>query len=228
MYPCKFNFDKVKIASLQSTINNNLTYLSSSTRTHCKMALSFSHIKPSMSLALAAILLAAIAPVLGQNCGCASNLCCSRWGFCGSTIEYCGQGCQSGPCFTSPSNGNSVSNIVTEAFFNGIADQASASCEGKGFYTRAAFLEALASYTQFGTVGTSDDSKREIAAFFAHVTHETGRKFSSSHTMRIILLNIVELIKPVVKSLISTKMYKFNNTCFNYILLFNPKPQPFK
>ncbi|XP_060210734.1 endochitinase EP3-like [Lycium barbarum] len=61
-------------------------------------------------------------------------------------------------------------------FFNGIADQAASNCEGKGFYTRAKFLEALKSNSNFGTVGSTDDSKREIAAFFAHVTHESGRK----------------------------------------------------
>ncbi|KAK6122572.1 hypothetical protein DH2020_043681 [Rehmannia glutinosa] len=113
--------------------------------------------------------------ILGQNCGCAADLCCSQWGYCGTGNDYCGRGCQSGPCFAPPSgNGGSVADIVTDAFFNGIADQAEGSCAGKGFYTRAAFLEALSSYPQFGTVGSAEDSRREIAAFFAHVTHETG------------------------------------------------------
>ncbi|XP_058092521.1 chitinase 6-like [Magnolia sinica] len=44
----------------------------------------------------------------------------------------------------------------------------------KSFYTRAAFVNAVGSYPGFGTTGTSDDSKREIAAFFAHITLETG------------------------------------------------------
>ncbi|KAH7834996.1 hypothetical protein Vadar_021893 [Vaccinium darrowii] len=47
-------------------------------------------------------------------------------------------------------------------------------CVGKSFYTRAAFINALTLFSTFGTVGTTDDSKREIAAFFAHATHETG------------------------------------------------------
>ncbi|KAB1202073.1 Endochitinase PR4 [Morella rubra] len=58
-------------------------------------------------------------------------------------------------------------------FFNGILDQADASCAGKN-YSRATFLEALNSYDQFGRTGSVDDSKREIAAFFGYVTHETG------------------------------------------------------
>ncbi|XP_022761553.1 endochitinase EP3-like [Durio zibethinus] len=65
----------------------------------------------------------------------------------------------------------SVADIVTPEFFNGILDQADASCEGKNFYSRAAFLEAFNSFPQFGT---ADDTRREVAAFFAHVTHETG------------------------------------------------------
>ncbi|KAK4482636.1 hypothetical protein RD792_009800 [Penstemon davidsonii] len=113
--------------------------------------------------------------VFSQSCGCAPELCCSQFGYCGTTTAYCGRGCQAGPCFGPPSsNGVVVSDIVTDAFFNGIADQAATSCAGRGFYTRQVFLDALASYPQFGTVGSTDDSRREIAAFFAHVTHETG------------------------------------------------------
>ncbi|KAM7460918.1 hypothetical protein LguiA_029041 [Lonicera macranthoides] len=113
--------------------------------------------------------------IAGQNCGCAADLCCSQHGYCGTTSDYCGAGCQGGPCFAPPpTNGVSVASIVTDAFFNGIIDQADDGCAGKGFFTRAAFLEALNFYTQFGRVGSEDDSKREIAAFFGHVMHETG------------------------------------------------------
>lgn len=112
-----------------------------------------------------------------QDCGCAADECCSKWGYCGTTDDYCGDGCQQGPCSPSPEPNNvSVSDIVTSEFFNGIINQADASCAGKSFYSRAAFLEALGSYDRFGRIGSIDDSKREIAAFFGHVTHETGRK----------------------------------------------------
>ncbi|GJW16102.1 endochitinase EP3-like protein [Tanacetum coccineum] len=121
------------------------------------------------------LLFAGILHTTAQNCGCSPDLCCSRFGFCGSDEAYCGTGCQQGPCFSPPpTNDVSVDSIVTDAFFDGIKDQSDASCEGRGFYTRAAFLEALGNYQQFGRVGSEDDSKREIAAFFAHVTHETG------------------------------------------------------
>lgn len=126
------------------------------------------------------LLLAAGNWVSGQNCGCAPGLCCSRYGYCGNGDPYCGTGCQSGPCYGSTPGGGGavrVADVVTDAFFNGIANRAGAGCAGRGFYTRAAFLQAVQAYPQFGTVGGADVAKREIAAFFAHVTHETGSKF---------------------------------------------------
>ncbi|KAF2321975.1 hypothetical protein GH714_005074 [Hevea brasiliensis] len=68
----------------------------------------------------------------------------------------------------------SVADAVTPDFFNGIINQAPGNCAGKNFYSRDTFLSALNSYSDFGKIGSNDDSKREIAAFFAHVTHETG------------------------------------------------------
>ncbi|KAL7176793.1 hypothetical protein ACSBR2_030191 [Camellia fascicularis] len=138
------------------------------------------NIKNSLLTIILAGILAGMVPkiVLGQNCGCAAGLCCSQFGYCGTGDAYCGAGCQSGPCTGSGSgsgsNGASVPDIVTQAFFDGIINQAPAGCVGKSFFTRSAFLNALGSYPSFGTTGTADDSKREIAAFFAHATHETG------------------------------------------------------
>ncbi|WJX74612.1 Endochitinase 4 [Trifolium repens] len=68
----------------------------------------------------------------------------------------------------------SVANIVTQAFFNSIINVADPGCAGKNFYTRDAFLDAANSYGQFGTSGSADDNKHEIAAAFAHFTYETG------------------------------------------------------
>ncbi|KAJ0435427.1 putative chitinase [Helianthus annuus] len=121
------------------------------------------------------VLLAGIPNSIAQNCGCSPDLCCSQYGFCGLGEEYCGTGCRGGPCFSAPPTNNvDVGSIVTDAFFSGIVDQSDAGCDGRGFYTRAAFLEALGHYPEFGRVGSEEDSRREIAAFFAHVTHETG------------------------------------------------------
>ncbi|KAJ0973018.1 hypothetical protein J5N97_020977 [Dioscorea zingiberensis] len=118
--------------------------------------------------------------VIAQNCGCAPGLCCSKYGYCGTGNDYCGQGCKQGPCHSTSGGGGgggggtSVSGIVTQSFFNSIASNAGAGCPGKGFYTHAAFLAAARAYPHFGTTGTAVEKKREIAAYFAHVTHETG------------------------------------------------------
>lgn len=128
-------------------------------------------------LALGLALLSATGPAAAQNCGCQPGYCCSQYGYCGTTEDYCGKGCREGPCRGgggSPSNGASVESVVTEGFFNGIKSKAGSGCPGKSFYTRQSFLTAARSYPGFGRDRSNDDNKREIAAFFAHVTHETG------------------------------------------------------
>jgi hypothetical protein len=42
------------------------------------------------------------------------------------------------------------------------------------FYTYDGLVAATASFPQFATQGTSDDQKRDVAAFLANVAHETG------------------------------------------------------
>ncbi|KAL8482823.1 hypothetical protein ACS0TY_025744 [Phlomoides rotata] len=123
---------------------------------------------------LLVLLLAAGNQVSGQNCSCPSNLCCSQSGNCGSTAPYCGTGCRSGPCTGSSPSVGGVSSIVTDDFFNQIINQAPANCAGRRFYTRSAFLTAARSYPEFGTSSNADIARREIAAFFAQITYESG------------------------------------------------------
>lgn len=115
--------------------------------------------------------------VRAQNCGCEAELCCSKYGYCGSGDDYCGKGCKEGPCYgtATPNDDVSVADIVTSEFFNAIIDQAEDHCAGKNFYSRDAFLDALIAYNHFARTASSYDSKREIAAAFAHFTHETRR-----------------------------------------------------
>nr|XP_043627981.1 endochitinase EP3-like [Erigeron canadensis] len=114
-------------------------------------------------------------PVLSQKCKCAPNLCCSKYGYCGKGDAYCGKDCRGGPCsLPAPNNNANVPGIVTLAFFNGIVAKSAGNCPGRRFYTRDVFLRAINAFPHFGRSGSIDDSKREIAAFFAHVTHETG------------------------------------------------------
>ncbi|KAI4963654.1 hypothetical protein ZWY2020_011246 [Hordeum vulgare] len=137
---------------------------------------------PALALGVAALVLSAAGMVAAQKCGCRANECCSRYGYCGTTDAYCGDGCKSGPCSGSGGGGGgggggsgvSVQGVVTKAFFNGIKSRAGNGCAGKSFYTRRSFLAGARANPNFGKGRTTDDAKREIAAFFAHVTHETG------------------------------------------------------
>ncbi|GLJ06616.1 hypothetical protein SUGI_0043150 [Cryptomeria japonica] len=115
-----------------------------------------------------------------QNCGCAEGVCCSKWGYCGTTQAYCGDGCQQGPCTSnptpSPSPSGSIESIITQDFFNQIKSGISASCVGNNFYTYDGFISAAeaSDFAGFGTTGSLEVRKQELAAFFANVAHETG------------------------------------------------------
>ncbi|KAJ1960430.1 hypothetical protein IWQ62_004238 [Dispira parvispora] len=56
------------------------------------------------NLVIAAVFLlgtASFAAAQGQcnaNTPCPANLCCSQYGYCGVGPEFCGAGCQNGPC----------------------------------------------------------------------------------------------------------------------------------
>ena len=119
-----------------------------------------------------------------QHCGftgCASFMCCSRYGYCGTTADYCGTGCRSGPCsYESGGVGlnagprDRIANVVTPAVFAGIMSKVENGCPAKGFYTRQAFISAAQSFPAYrGTV-----AKREIAAMLAQFSHESDSKCS--------------------------------------------------
>ncbi|KAL8159585.1 hypothetical protein V2J09_001122 [Rumex salicifolius] len=73
----------------------------------------------TVSLAAFLLVLCVAGPAAAQQCGsqaggktCANNLCCSQFGYCGSTDDYCSKGCQSNCAGgTAPSGGGSASNV---------------------------------------------------------------------------------------------------------------------
>ncbi|OMP09563.1 Glycoside hydrolase, family 19, catalytic [Corchorus olitorius] len=128
--------------------------------------------KTLIAIMIAGILAGAVPGNVEAQCGntCSPTQCCSRFGFCGTSPDHCGVNCRGGPCIN---NNVAIANIVTPEFFNGILNQAAGTCVGRNFYSRKAFLDAVNSFTQFARVGSVEDSRREIAAFFAHASHET-------------------------------------------------------
>ncbi|XP_051201182.1 chitinase 2-like [Lolium perenne] len=134
-------------------------------------------------------ILAVLAMVLttaarAQTCGsqaggatCPNCLCCSRFGYCGSTADYCGAGCQSqcSGCGPAPP-GEGVASIVPRDVFDRLLlhrNDPGSGCLAVGFYTYDAFLAAAAAFPAFGTTGNTDTRKREVAAFLGQTSHET-------------------------------------------------------
>ncbi|XP_044422366.1 26 kDa endochitinase 1 isoform X2 [Triticum aestivum] len=134
-------------------------------------------------LATAAMVIACARAVqCGSQAGgatCPNCLCCSHFGWCGSTPEYCGDGCQShcsgcGSTPVTPYPFGGVSSIVSRSLFNQILlHRNDPACQAKGFYTYDAFIAAAAAFPGFGTTGGIATRKREIAAFLAQTSHET-------------------------------------------------------
>ena len=117
---------------------------------------------------------------------CSGGLCCSQYGYCGSTSAYCSTGCQSQcPSGGSPSTpstptptpsggGGDISSLISKSLFDEMLKHRNdAACPGKGFYTHEAFISAVKSFGGFGTTGDTNTQKREIAAFLAQTSHET-------------------------------------------------------
>ncbi|GAB2271430.1 hypothetical protein Dimus_006267 [Dionaea muscipula] len=134
------------------------------------------------------LLLLCISPffsrTLAEQCGsqaggalCPNGLCCSQYGWCGTTSAYCGAGCQSqcgGSSPPSPSGGGDVGSIVTNEIFNQmLLHRNDNACPANGFYTYNAFIEAARSFPGFGTTGDVNTQRKELAAFFGQTSHET-------------------------------------------------------
>ncbi|XP_024032794.1 endochitinase [Morus notabilis] len=126
----------------------------------------------------------AFAEQCGRQAGgalCPNNLCCSEYGWCGSTTVYCGKNCQSkcgGSTPTTPSTptptGSGVSSIITRSLFDQMLKYRNDNrCPAHGFYTYDAFITTSRSFNGFGTTGDDATRKRELAAFLGQTSHET-------------------------------------------------------
>nr|QBZ28549.1 class 1 chitinase [Panax notoginseng] len=130
-------------------------------------------------------ILASYLAVSAEQCGkqagmalCPNGLCCSQFGWCGSTPEYC-TNCQS-QC-SEPSPGGGVSSIITESVFNQMLKYRNdGRCRTNGFYTYNAFINAAKSFNGFGTTGNTVQQKQELAAFLAQTSHETTGGWASA------------------------------------------------
>ncbi|XP_059448348.1 endochitinase-like [Corylus avellana] len=139
-----------------------------------------------------AFLLGACAEQCGRQAGgavCANGLCCSKFGWCGTTPEYCGTDCQSNckaggtptPSPTPSGGGDDVSSIISSTLFDWLLKYRNdPRCKSNGFYTYNGFIAAARSFSGFGTSGDVNTRKREIAAFLAQTSHETTGGWASA------------------------------------------------
>ncbi|KAL6224410.1 hypothetical protein ACLB2K_003265 [Fragaria x ananassa] len=130
------------------------------------------------------LVIGASAEQCGRQAGgatCPNGLCCSQFGYCGNTAEYCGTGCQSqcssgggGSTPTPTPSGGDVSSIVSASLFDQMLKYRNdARCKSNGFYKYDAFITAARSFNGFGTTGDVATRKKEIAAFLGQTSHET-------------------------------------------------------
>ncbi|KAG5582060.1 hypothetical protein H5410_052687 [Solanum commersonii] len=142
----------------------------------------------AFSLLFSLLLLTASAEQCGRQAGgarCAAGLCCSNFGWCGNTNDYCGPGkcqsqCPSGPSPKPPTpgpgpSGGDIGGVISNSMFDQMLKHRNDNaCQGKNnFYSYNAFINAARSFGGFGTTGDTTARKREIAAFFAQTSHET-------------------------------------------------------
>ncbi|XP_023544981.1 endochitinase-like [Cucurbita pepo subsp. pepo] len=128
------------------------------------------------------LLLGASAEQCGRQAGgvvCPNGLCCSQFGWCGTTRAYCGHGCQSrcrrsNPTPSPNGSGGNVARLISSATFDQMLKYRNdPRCPSNGFYSYDAFLAAARSFSGFATTGDDATRKRELAAFFGQTSHET-------------------------------------------------------
>ncbi|XVE93972.1 hypothetical protein REPUB_Repub01dG0240300 [Reevesia pubescens] len=131
-----------------------------------------------------------------QECGsqagdalCSGGLCCSKYGWCGTSDEYCLEenGCQS-QCKEKDTEGcdtdggdtgggdisGGLADILTREMFEEMLPyRNNPLCHAVGFYKYEAFIAAAKSFPAFATTGNDATKKKEVAAFMGQTSHET-------------------------------------------------------
>nr|AAA34214.1 chitinase [Ulmus americana]AAY82487.1 chitinase [Ulmus americana] len=139
------------------------------------------------ALTTLSLLLSIIQGGWAEQCGsqaggavCPVGLCCSKFGWCGSTNEYCGDGCQSQCGGTGRGD---IGGLISSSAFNDMLKHRNDRWfPAKGFYTYDAFISGLSKAFPCNLRTTGDDitRKREIAAFLGQTSHETTGGWASA------------------------------------------------
>ncbi|CAN4086353.1 unnamed protein product [Withania somnifera] len=123
-----------------------------------------------------------------DQCGCPPGYCCSNYGWCGTTGDYCDANKCQCQCPTPPPPFSppppyappppvpspDITEIISSELFDKLLlHRNDPACPARGFYTYDAFVQAARDFTGFATTGEISDRKREVAAFLAQTSHET-------------------------------------------------------
>ena len=101
--------------------------------------------------------------LIQTECNCTPYYCCSKWGYCGLTKAYCGDGCQSGPCITKPTKSPERFDITSEIFECAFPDL-NINIRTRRFQGLTRAMEQM-KWAPINAV--------EGAIFLAHIAHET-------------------------------------------------------
>lgn len=117
----------------------------------------------SIVLIIISNLLVFVQSAAQPTCFCHESECCSRWGYCGKTDEYCGTGCQSGPC-----TGKAA---MTKPSFPLSFDLFTCAFPDIDVQLRARRYQGL--IAAIGQMAWYPKNEIELVTFLAHVSHET-------------------------------------------------------
>ena len=117
----------------------------------------------SIVLLIISNLLVLVRSAAQPTCFCHESECCSQWGYCGKTDEYCGAGCQSGPCKGKAATTKLSFSLSFDLFTCAFPD-IDRSVRARRYH---GLIEAI------GQMAWHPKNEIELATFFAHVSHET-------------------------------------------------------
>ena len=118
-----------------------------------------------------------------ENNICEKDISCNNNYSYNEVRERCEPICNDYEEYNIDSNSCNEIDLVTEELFNlifrnSLAAGKSSQCPGYDFYDYNSFKEAMEDYPRFAHEGSLEQRKRDIAAFFANISHETTGGYS--------------------------------------------------
>jgi hypothetical protein len=131
----------------------------------CVFAVFMSIVVNRLQANLGSELFQSVKRLVRSNCFCHDSECCSKWGYCGKTDDYCGEGCRSGPCKSQRQLRSDVTSFqITSTIFACVFSNLDETERARRY---DGLMDAM---KQMAWQPVNDI---EAAIFLAHVSHET-------------------------------------------------------